>query len=70
MSNQGLKEGAFASTLNVSEIVYRALMTGMCSYHELSTCIGFEAAFNIIEVKQVADYNESKIKYLASQENK
>lgn len=70
MSNQGLKDGVFASTLNVSETVYRALTTGMCTYQELNTCMGFESAFNIIEIKQVADYNESKIKYLASQESK
>lgn len=70
MSNQDLKEGVLASPLNVSETVYRALLTGMCNYHQLNTCIGLEGALNMIETKQVADYNEAKIKYFASQEQR
>lgn len=70
MSNQDLKQGVFASPLNVSETVYRALLTGMCTYHQLNTCIGLESALNIIEVKQVADYNDAKMKYIADQEAK
>ena len=69
MSNQDLKDDVFASPLNVSETVYRALLTGLCTYHQLNTCIGLEAALNMIEVKQVADYNEAKIKYFAQQES-
>lgn len=69
MSNQDLKDDVFASPLNVSETVYRALLTGHCTYHQLNTCIGLEAALNMIEVKQVADYNEAKIKYFAQQES-
>lgn len=44
MSNQDLKDDVFASPLNVSETVYRALLTGLCTYHQLNTCIGLEAA--------------------------
>lgn len=70
MSNQELKDGVLAAPLHMSETVYRALLTGMCDYHQLNTCIGLEAARNIIEAKQVADYNETKLKYFASQEQR
>jgi hypothetical protein len=63
-----MKEGVFANPLNVSETVFRALKTKMCTYHELNTCIGLEGAMNIIEVWQVADYNEEKLRYIAEQE--
>lgn len=65
-----MKADAFANPLNVSEVVYRALKTKMCSYHELNTCLGLEAAMNIIEVWQVADYNDEKMRYIAEQEAK
>lgn len=70
MSNQELKDGVLAAPLHMSETVYRALLTGMCDYHQLNTCIGLEGALNMIEAKQVAEYNEAKIKYFASQEQR
>ncbi|AFU62305.1 hypothetical protein AVV48_gp56 [Acinetobacter phage phiAC-1] len=42
----------------------------MCSYQELNSCIGLEGALRIIEVWQVATYNENKIKYLLNKESK
>lgn len=65
-----MKADAFANPLNVSETVYRALKTKMCTYYELNTCLGLEAAMNIIEVWQVADYNDEKMRYIAEQEAK
>lgn len=59
-----------ANPLNVSETVYRALTSKGCTYHELNTCIGLEGALNIIEVWQVAKYNEDKLKFYAEQEAK
>lgn len=70
MSSQQVKEGVLAVPLNVSDTTYRALQTKMCTYHELNTCIGLEGVMNIIEVEQVATYNEAKIKYFASQEQR
>lgn len=69
-SNQSLREGIFTNPLNVSDTVFRALKTKGCTYHELNTCLGLEAAMNIIEVWQVVDYNESKLKHILEQEEK
>lgn len=69
-SNQSLREGIFANPLNVSDTVFRALKTKGCTYHELNTYLGLEAAMNIIEVWQVVDYNESKLKHILEQEEK
>nr|DAF69046.1 MAG TPA: hypothetical protein [Caudoviricetes sp.] len=65
-----MKDGVLAKPLNVSETVYRALQTKLCTYHELNTCIGLEGAMRIIEIEQVATYNEQKIKFLASQDKR
>lgn len=54
--------------MNVSEVVFRALQTGMCTYTELHTTLGLEAALNIIEVHQVAQYNKDKLDYFAKQD--
>lgn len=67
MSNQDFRDDAFASPINVSETVYRAMQAGL-TYRDLSTWCGFEAAMNVIEVQQVADYNREKIRYLSEQE--
>ena len=57
-----------AETVNVSEVAFRAMQTGYCSYNDLSSCIGLEGALNIIEISQVAKYNEEYIKYLHEQD--
>lgn len=53
--------------MNMSEVCYRALMTGLCTYTELSSTIGLEGALNLIEAKQVAQYNEELMRMI--QEN-
>lgn len=70
MSNQQLADGVLANPVNVSEVVFRALSTGMCNYNELNTTIGLEGAMRIIEVWQVVQYNDSKLKYIAEKTNK
>ena len=48
--------------MNVSEIAFRALQTGLCSYLDLSSKIGLEGALNIIEIDVVTKHNEKVIR--------
>ena len=49
----------------MSDIAYRALMTGLCTYTELGATIGLEGALDLIEAKQVAEYNEGLMRMLS-----
>uniref|UniRef100_A0AB39C8T4 Tail-fiber/lysozyme protein n=1 Tax=Acinetobacter phage vB_AbaM-SPB TaxID=3236747 RepID=A0AB39C8T4_9CAUD len=67
MSNQGLKDGVLAEPVNTSELIYRALKTGMCTLScELKTTLDLEDVLDIIECWQVTQYNETKIKHLVN----
>lgn len=70
MSNQRIADGVLVKPVNVSELVFRALQTKGCTYHELNTCIGLEGALNIIEVDQAIKYNDARLRYVAEQEAK
>ena len=63
-----LKEGVLAETVNISEVAFRALQTGFCSYYDLATRVGLEGALNMIEASQVAQYNKEKIRYFSEQQ--
>ena len=63
-----MRDDVLAHTPNMSEIVFRALQTGLCTYMDLKTRIGYESAMNIIEADQVMKYNEAKIRYLLEKE--
>ena len=65
---QPLKDGVLAETINVSEVAFRALQTGYCTYRELDSVLSLEDALNLIEVSQVASYNKEKIEYFSRQE--
>lgn len=67
MSNQELIEGVLAVPNNVSELIFRALNTGMCTMGELNTTLDIEDALDLIECWQVVKYNDYKLKYLENQ---
>lgn len=58
-----------AKPVNISEVAYRAIQTGLCTYMDLNTRIGLEDALNIIEVEQVAKHNEDTMRYAQEQMN-
>lgn len=68
MSNQGLKEGVLAEPINTSELIYRALNTGMCTFTDLKTTLDLEDVLDIIECWQVVQYNKAKIEHLVKKE--
>lgn len=64
---QHFKEGVLAKPVNISEVAYRAILTGHCTYLDLNTRLGLEDALNIIEIDQVAKHNEDTMRYIQEQ---
>ena len=64
-----IREDVMAKPVNVSKTVYQALQTKMVTYVELDTILSLEDVLNILEVNQVAEYNENIIRELQNATN-
>ena len=64
-----IREDVLAKPVNVSKVVYQVLQTKMATYVELNTVLSLEDALDILEVDQVAKYNESVFEELRNAAN-
>lgn len=62
-----LSQAAFAQCANLSREAYYVLHNNLASYHELSTDLSLEDAFNLIEFHQVSKHNTQLMEALSNE---